>query len=229
MSLWQIIKVIPFLPFAWFDAIRLKGKDENKIYQCFLKHSNRVLKVLGYTLKVEGKENIPETGAILFVSNHQGTLDPALVVASCPYPMAFISKKKNEKLPIFGRIAVCLGVIHFDSDTREGNVYMLREAARRLKQGKRLLIFPEGTRSRHDQMNPFKAGALQPAFLAKATIVPITLNNAYCIDDKKDKNRNLSITYGTPLTYEMYKGKDKQEVSDYIYQEIEKNILYTSK
>ncbi|OCN04562.1 hypothetical protein A4S06_02810 [Erysipelotrichaceae bacterium MTC7] len=226
MSIWQMIKVLPLLPIAWFSAIVQRNKSIALRYRTFSLQSKRLLKVMGYNLHVYGQENIPSEGAILFVSNHQGTLDPVPIIASCPYPLAFISKKKNEKLPIFGRIARVLDVIHFDHETREGNVYMLREAARRLKQGRRLLIFPEGTRSRHDAMNPFKAGALQPAFMAKATIVPITLNNAYCIDDKKDKNKDISVTFGTPITYEMYQGKDKQAVSDYIYQQIEKNIIY---
>ncbi|MDL2276196.1 MULTISPECIES: lysophospholipid acyltransferase family protein [unclassified Breznakia] len=188
--------------------------------------STFIIKYLGYKLEVEGVENIPLDEPILFVSNHQGTLDPALVIATCPKPMAFISKKKNEKLPVFGSWAITIGVIHFDHDTRGGNVYMLREAARELKAGKRLLIFPEGTRSRGDHMNPFKTGALQPAYLAKATLVPVTLNNAYCIDDKKDKNKNLKITYGKPIRHEEYKQYKYDEMSDIVYKEIEKNIIY---
>lgn len=78
-------------------------------------------------------------------------------------------------MPIFGRWARNIGTIHFDRESREGNVHMLREAARELKQKKNLLVFPEGTRSKGDTMNEFKAGALLPAYLSKATIVPVAL------------------------------------------------------
>lgn len=37
-------------------------------------------------------------------------------------------------MPIFGRWARNIGTIHFDRESREGNVHMLREAARELKQ-----------------------------------------------------------------------------------------------
>lgn len=226
MSFYQILKCILFLPLAWFSSIKNSKKTEEEIYQIFSIWSQRLLKFLGYHLEVDGQHNIPKEGPVYFVSNHQGTLDPVLIVGSCPLPMAFISKKENEKMPIFGRCACLIGTIHFDRETREGNVYMLRESARRMKAGKSLLIFPEGTRSKGDKMNEFKAGALQPAYLAKATIVPVTLNNAYCIDDKKDKNKQLKVIYGEPITYEDYKQYKHDEIGNILFTKIESNIEY---
>lgn len=226
MTFFQIFRTIFVLPFAWISALLCRRKPMEVRYQKIQWWSKFIIKYLGYKLTAEGVDNIPLDEAVLFVSNHQGTLDPALVVATCPKPTAFISKKKNEKLPVFGSWAISIGVIHFDHETREGNVFMLREAARGLKAGKSYLIFPEGTRSKGDKMNPFKAGALQPAYLAKATIVPVTLNNAYCIDDKKDKNKQLKITYGKAIRYEEYKQYKYEEMSDIVFQQIEQNIVY---
>ena len=153
----------------------MRKKDQLEAQVRLEKWSRFILKYLGYDLSVKGIETIPKGETIYFVSNHQGTLDPALVLASCPVHLAFISKKENETMPIFGRWARNIGTIHFDRESREGNVHMLREAARELKQKKNLLVFPEGTRSKGDTMNEFKAGALLPAYLSKATIVPVAL------------------------------------------------------
>lgn len=229
MTFFQIARCLFVLPFSWLSALLCRRKPIEVRYKKVQGWSRFIIRYLGYHLETEGVENIPEDEAVFFVSNHQGTLDPALVVATCDKPMAFISKKKNEKLPVFGSWAISIGVIHFDHETREGNVFMLREAARELKAGKRLLIFPEGTRSRGDQMNPFKAGALQPAYLAKATIVPVTLNNAYCIDDKKDKNKQLKITYGKPIRHEEYKQYKYDEMSDIVYKLVKEHIIYHKK
>ncbi|MFV0382365.1 MAG: lysophospholipid acyltransferase family protein [Breznakia sp.] len=224
MTFFQIFRTIFVLPFAWISAIMVRSKPLDKRYLKIQKWSIFIIRYLGYHLEVSGVENIPKEGPIYFVSNHQGTLDPALVVASCPVPTAFISKRKNLKLPVFGSWAKTIDVIHFDADTRMGNIAMLREATRRLKAGRNLLVFPEGTRSKGDAMNPFKEGALQPAYMGKATIVPITLNNAYCIDDKKDKHKILSITYGKAFRYENYKVYTHKECSDMLYEEIDKCI-----
>lgn len=229
MSLFQKIKGCFIIPVIWMRTLTCKGKSEVEIYAIFRRWSMRLLSFLGYCLEVEGSEHIPSEGPVYFVSNHQGTLDPALVVASCPLPMAFISKKENEKMPIFGRCAKLLGNIHFDRESREGNIYMLRESVRRMKMKKSILIFPEGTRSKGDQMNEFKAGALQPAYMAKATIVPITLNNAYCIDDKNTKNKQLKITYGKPFKYSEYSVYKADEMSDILHKQIEDNILQHEK
>jgi len=226
MTFFQIFRCLFVLPFSWLSALMCRKKSLQVRYKKAQGWCRFIIGYLGYHLEVEGEDNIPKVGSVFFVSNHQGTLDPALVIASCPTPLAFISKKKNEKLPVFGSWAITLGVIHFDHESRAGNVFMLREAARELKANKRLLIFPEGTRSRGDQMNPFKVGALQPAYLAKATIVPLTLNNAYCIDDKKDKHKQLKITYGKPIHYEEYKQYSYDELSSIVYKKIEEHVIY---
>lgn len=99
----------------------------------------------------------------------------------CETPLSFISKIENESIPLLGMWAVNIGTIHFDRETREGNVHMLREVIRALKK-RNLLIFPEGTRSKSDELNEFKDKAFRPAIMAKSIIVPVTLNGAYCLD-----------------------------------------------
>ncbi|MFV0379812.1 MAG: lysophospholipid acyltransferase family protein [Anaerorhabdus sp.] len=224
MTFFQIFKMLFVLPVAWFSAIFVRNKTIEERYKKARNWSMFIINYLGYNLATFGVENIPYGEAVYFVSNHQGTLDPALVVASCPFATAFISKQKNLKLPVFGSWAKTIDVIHFDHTSRKGNISMLRSAAERLKKNRNLLVFPEGTRSKSDKMNPFKEGALQPAYLAKATVIPVTLNNAYCIDDKKDSNKNLGITYGKAFRYEEYKDYNHKEFSDILYSEIKKHI-----
>ena len=145
-------------------------------------------------------------------------------MASCPIPLAFISKKENESIPLLGRWAQLIGTIHFDRETREGNVHMLRESARRLKQGKNLLIFPEGTRSKGDEMHAFKMGSLQPAYMGKAAIVPVTLKHCYALDEKKSHIRSISVISGKPIPYEEYQGMKTTEIAAMVKGRIEDTI-----
>lgn len=225
MKTTDILKALPLLPASWLSSLLQQNKPLAERQTRAEQWAKDLLKILGYNLKTEGTENIPREETIYFVSNHQGTLDPVLVLASCPVHVAFISKKENEKMPIFGRWARNIGTIHFDRNSREGNVHMLRESARHLKDGQNLLIFPEGTRSKGDRMNPFKEGALLPAYLSRATIVPITLNNAYILDRKDDVSKQLGIIYGKPIPFSVYGKKDKalfaKELHDLIQSRIE--------
>ena len=57
-----------------------------------------------------------------------------------------------------------------------------------LEQGKSMVVFPEGTRSRGDQMNEFKAGAFRMACKAGAPVVPVAIDGSYKI---MEANHNL--------------------------------------
>lgn len=220
----QIVKVMHLLPGAWLYARRCNMEEWEKNYKKLQGYSRKAVKALGFELICEGAEQLPKQGPILFVSNHQGTLDPAPIVASCPLPMAFVSKKENETLPLLGRLALMIGTIHFNRDTREGNVHMLRESARRLKQRKNLLIFPEGTRSKGDKMNEFKMGSLQPAYMGKAAIVPITLQHCYALDERHTTVKTIKVIYGKAIPYEEYRSQKQEDVLKQLHDEIQHNV-----
>ena len=73
-------------------------------------------------------------------------------------------------------------------------------------------------------MNAFKMGSLQPAYMGKAAIVPVTLKHCYALDEKKSHIRSISVIYGKPIPYEEY-GKIKQEeLLTRLHDEIQRNV-----
>lgn len=217
MNTKKILRALPLLPFAWLSSLIYAKKTQEESQKRLERWSRFTLRFLGYDLEVKGKENVPLNETCYFVCNHQGTIDPAVILAGCPVHLAFISKKENETMPIFGRWALNIGTIHFDRDSREGNVHMLREAARELKQKKNLLVFPEGTRSKANRLNEFKAGALLPAYLSKATIVPMALTNAFCLDVKHDHTKKLTLEFGKPIRADEYKKISQEDLAKDIH------------
>lgn len=224
MRIGVILKALPLLPASWVSALLQTRRPLAQRQERAERWSRFLLKYLGCRLIVEGAENVPTDRTVYFVSNHQGTLDPVPLLASCPVHLSFISKKENEKLPFFGRWARLIGTIHFDRSSREGNVHMLREAARRLKDGHNLLIFPEGTRSRGDRMHDFKDGSLLPAYLSRAVIVPVTLRNSYVLDSRTDRNRDITVIYGEPIPYEQYRSIDREDFARSLHDQIQSRI-----
>lgn len=225
MNILKLTRCLFILPFAWLESIRGKNRDFVTNFQSCRTYSKKVLKSMGLSLHVEGVENLKGLSSVYFVCNHQGTLDPALICASCPFPLHFISKKQNEKIPVLGQWAQNIKTIHFDRETREGNISMLRETLRYLKQKENILIFPEGTRSKQDAMNPFKKNSLKAAYMAKASIVPITINGAYCLDRNDISVKTLSIYYHRPIFYEDYKDISADDLSSQVHEIIESQII----
>ena len=101
-----------------------------KNYRVLQRYSRKAIKAFGFELHVQGAEELPTQGPLFFVSNHQGTLDPAPIVASCPIPLAFISKKENESIPLLGRWAQLIGHDPFSTGRPERAMCICSERAR---------------------------------------------------------------------------------------------------
>ena len=119
--------------------------------------------------KVIGLENIPE-GACLVCGNHTRYSDPIFIILSMdrrdhPYIMG---KAELLKVPVLGWLLKRLGLIPVDRG--KSDVKAIKESMRVLKEGKKLLIFPEGTRVKEGEDADAKTGA---AMLAVRTGVPI--------------------------------------------------------
>lgn len=207
---------------SWIQSKLILKKPLAYRYKKLRKWCKFVIRLFRYQVIVRGSENIPNDEAVLFVSNHQDGFDPAIIISASPVPISFVSKKQNEKLPLFGSWAKTIENIHFNRDSREENIYMLREVTRRLKKGDNILIFPEGTRSKSSKVNEFKQGSTIPAQLSKVKIVPIAIDNSYSFSNSKSKNKVMYVSFLKPIDYELH-SKNKQ-ISEEIQALIEKEI-----
>jgi 1-acyl-sn-glycerol-3-phosphate acyltransferase len=70
----------------------------------------------------------------------------------------------------------------------------LEEAKRKLVNGNSVLIFPEGTRSKSQQMRPFKKGAFKLAYELGLDILPVTIVDSCRIK----RNGFLNLVPGKP-------------------------------
>ncbi|MFQ3662198.1 MAG: lysophospholipid acyltransferase family protein [Chloroflexaceae bacterium] len=113
--------------------------------------------------QVEGREHIPTEGACIIAANHCSHADTAVVFASLP-PHArkrFVAAAAQDYFfqggPQQFASRVLFNAIPVARD-RRGGQDPLRHAARALREGYVLLLFPEGTRSPDGTIGPFRAG-----------------------------------------------------------------------
>jgi 1-acyl-sn-glycerol-3-phosphate acyltransferase len=127
---------------------------------------------------MEGWERLPEAiregrQPVIFMSNHESQMDPPVLVAALPLPAVFIAKKELQYFPFIGWAAWAAGVIFIDRGNRERSIRSIQDAAQQIRDGKNVVIFPEGTRSRTGEMLPFKKGGFALAMEAGVPIVPL--------------------------------------------------------
>ena len=122
---------------------------------------------------LSGTERIPANGRFLFVCNHRSIFDPMIVMDKLRnYHIAFISKPENMKIPVIGRCLQSIGYLSIDRENDRNALKTILTAADYMKRDVCSIgIYPEGTRSKTEELLPFHAGSLKAAQRAKVPIV----------------------------------------------------------
>jgi 1-acyl-sn-glycerol-3-phosphate acyltransferase len=121
-------------------------------------------------LEVRGAEHVPDSGAVLLVSNHQSVLDPAIIGTATSRTLHFMAKAELFRIPGFGRL---IRRLNAHPVRREGSdPKALKTAVRLLEESAALLAFPEGTRSRDGSLGEGKPGIGMLAVLTGVPVVP---------------------------------------------------------
>jgi len=111
---------------------------------------------------------------VLFMSNHESTFDIQAIFAAIPGPVRMLAKKELSRVPILGWSMWMAGFVFIDRKSRSEAVSSLSKAAQAVREGKSLVIFPEGTRSDgKGPLLPFKRGGFHLALEAGVPVVPI--------------------------------------------------------
>ena len=168
-----------------------------------------------YPAKIYGKENIPEGGAVM-VCNHFRAIDCGFVAKAYPNDIFFLAKKELFEKKLISKIIKSYGGIPIDRE--KPDLKSLMTAVNVLKQGHKLVIFPEGSRNKTgtDELQEIKGGTAVFAVKAKCPIVPMMLLSK----SKIFKYTHLII--GKPFELSEYYGK---KLTDEDISEIDK-IIY---
>lgn len=158
------IRLALYLPAIWLSALQSRKQDFEVKFNILRHWAKLVVKKARIQLTVEGVENVPTKETLYYVCNHQGSLDPFILVATVPTSTTAVSKKENIKIPVIGSWFKNIEVILLDRANMRSALQMVKDVAANLKNGRNVVIFPEGTRSKCETMGEFKAGALKPAF-----------------------------------------------------------------
>lgn len=156
--------------------------------------------------KAVGAENIPE-GAVVICGNHTSLGDPFYVVCAMGWKRQTHVMAKDEimKWPVIGWILKKAGI--FGVKRGKADVAALKEALRVLRNGEKLLLFPEGTRVKEGESSEAHTGAAMFAIRTGAPLLPVY------ISPQKRIFRKTAVIFGQPYQPE-YEGK-KATPEDY--------------
>ena len=115
-------------------------------------------------------------------------------------------------------------------NTREA-IKVILEGVNYLKEGHSLCIFPEGTRSKSNNVGSFKKGSLKLALKSGVPIVPVTIDGAYKILEENNRLRkaHVIVTVDKPIYTEGMTKEEQNDLIDEIKSKIVKNLEQNNK
>jgi 1-acyl-sn-glycerol-3-phosphate acyltransferase len=137
--------------------------------------SRALLKAGGVKVHLHGAERMRSDRAQVYVANHMSWFDVFTLAAILPRPK-FIAKAELGRIPLFGRASRACGMIFIDRDNRKAAFAGYEDAARRIKRGASIVVYPEGTRGREYTLRPFKKGPFVLAVASGAPVIPTVLH-----------------------------------------------------
>lgn len=154
-------------------------------------------------IRLNRNVELPEDEVIIFYANHTSWIDIAVVNMVVKRDLHFIAKSELKKKPFVGGAIAGMDMIFVDRGNRADAIKSLNEAVAKIKGGKNIIAFPEGTRSRDGYMQkPFKKGIFHMAIQAKVSMVPIAISGAYELVPTGFKMRpgTVDVAIGDPIT-----------------------------
>lgn len=190
------------------DPEVLALKDPHPAFDTFWYPLSRIIQMIScdlFHLRVSGVEHLPERGPFILSSNHQSYIDPVILAGVLPKNILENSFAVGTS-EIFGsgfmrRLARWLRVMVLDPDANL--IPAMRAGAFGLKQGRILVLYPEGERSIDGTPRTFKKGAAILSIHMQVPIVPVAIEGFYEVWPRGKKFFRkispLEIVFGRPI------------------------------
>lgn len=126
--------------------------------------------------EVRGRENVPRTGGLIVASNHISFFDPPLVGTAAVRELHFLAKEELFRPPVLGWLIRTYNAIPIRRGVAD--LSGMAKAMDVLREGKALIMFPEGSRMRDGELHPARPGVGMLAVGTDALIVPCCISGS---------------------------------------------------
>jgi 1-acyl-sn-glycerol-3-phosphate acyltransferase len=164
--------------------------------------AKRIQPVLGLQIEVRGTLDLE---APLWVANHLSWVDPVILMAL--RPMGTVAKGDLARYPLIGRWARKAGLRFVERHDPDSRAAALAAFAHDLRLGRRMLLFPEGTTTRGEDLAPLNPGGLLAAWNLGLRVQPLRLASPaahypWTGDETLLPHLRTLLTTRTPVTLE---------------------------
>ena len=171
---------------------------------------NPMIDMAGVNFVAKGVEKIPENQPVIFTPNHAGAFDIPAICLTAPKPPIFMAKKELGQIPVLKKWMDAVDCVFVDRANKKSAHSSLQQAIDAVNDGRSIVIFPEGTRSKNGEIGEFRGGAMKIAMETGAVVVPVLLEGTR---DRLEATGNVTagtvyVTYLDPVET---KGLEKED------------------
>lgn len=215
ISLWTVLVTLLFATLTILASFFSKsGNTPHNIARVWAKC---LLLASGIKVTVKGLSNITPTKSYIFMPNHVSNFDIPVLLAHLLVQFRWLAKAELFKIPVFGYAMQRAGYISIDRTDRASAIKSLRKAGKMIGNGVSVLIFPEGTRSYDNTIQPFKKGGFVLAVEAGVPIVPVIIHGTWPIMSKNKlriKSGEVVLEVAKPIDTSNYTLQTKDNLME---------------
>jgi 1-acyl-sn-glycerol-3-phosphate acyltransferase len=177
--------------------------------------------VLLFKIRVTGRHHVPPHGGALLVANHQSYLDPVLVGVALRRRVSYVARVELFGFAPFRWLIESLDAIPI----RASKIGLggIRESLHRLRQGRLVLIFPEGGRTPDGTLQRLRPGFCTLATRADVPVIPVGIQGAYEAWSRHRRflrPHRIAVHFGPPLPADAIRGLSEEDAVELVYHHI---------
>jgi 1-acyl-sn-glycerol-3-phosphate acyltransferase len=168
-------------------------------------------------VRVVGRENIDKKQSYVIVCNHQSHYDVIVLYGWLGIDFRWVIKSELRKVPGLGIGCEKIGHIFIDRSDTKAALAAINAARNQIVDGTSVMFFPEGSRSRNNELGSFKKGAFKMAFDIKIPVLPITIVGTKKILPPKTIRLlpgKVKMIIHEPIDIAQYKNDDIKELME---------------
>jgi 1-acyl-sn-glycerol-3-phosphate acyltransferase len=223
---WIINAIQILLIFIWTAFCALLGMvlmlvlwDGSKVHYItgYYFYCPVVLAIAGVKVTVSGLENLKPNQPHIFVSNHASHLDVVCIAGVIPIGLFYIAKKELAKVPFLGQYMAFIGHIFVDRKNKDKALASLRVAAEKIKAGKDVITFPEGTRTKTGELMIFKRGSFMIAKDGGIPVMPVAVIGSRAVLPSGGwmlRSGRIHVAIGRSIEVDEFKDLSVEQLAD---------------
>jgi len=188
----------------------------------------RIILVIYNRMSVKWEAPLPESDRYIVAANHCSNLDPLVVGVYFPKQLKYLAKNELFRPFIFGRLIRLLGAVPVLQEDSNAAAIALKCCLNFLKEGKSVILFPEGTRSPDGKIQPLEGGTALISIKSGIPIIPVYVSGTFEAMPPGAawvKPKKIRVFYGKAIfPPKDTEGKSSKEVREELTQELSKAL-----